>query len=881
MQGQPTGAGTLEDPYIKGLYDASGTSLGLSDDDGGTGRNSQLVFTPTVTGTYYVSAGGWDTTTGTYTLSYDNYVAPDPTPTTDAVAENVDASGVTEIDALLNLTRYQNVEHASTTHVTYSIPTANSVYSDANNDYGASNGDGEPWTGLQGLTAAEQEVFHYALDQAASLAALTFDEVPDNATSAGTIRAAWTGVADNSAAAWAYLPSGSVLAGDIWFLSQNLDTGGRGSYFELTMLHELGHALGLKHSFEADPTGVTMPSQYEGLEYTVMSYTISAEHPEAQGASFYPTTYMYWDIKALQYLYGPIDKAVGDTTYTFENGTKYYETIWDTGGNDTYDASLTSANVALNLTPGSWSNVGTRISLYTNAATLVKTDTVYTPPEITIENAIGGTGDDTLTGNSVANSLEGGAGDDILKGQGGQDTLDGGSGNDSLTGGTGADVFAFDSGWGDDVITDFTVGTDEFDLSAAGLSYGTVTISQGANGAVLSDGSGDTITLTGVDSSYISRGDFGATGTASSGNDAIYATAGNDRIKSLAGNDTVDGRGGNDFISGGYGSDMLMGGSGNDEVYAGAGNDSIRGDGGNDILGGSTGDDLIIGGSSESSLFEFSSGSGDGADTLFGGDGNDTLVGGSWNDNGNGVVEVGEVSDSTGDAGNVIWSGTGDDLAYGAGGRDTIGGGEGNDDLFGEGGNDVLYGGPGAANVSNDTLTGGAGNDSLYAGDGNDVLDGGADNDLMFGGNGSDTLDGASGSDTLWGGDGNDTLTGGGGADTLNGGTGNDSLNGDDGNDRINGGQGDDTLTGGAGADTFVFAANHGDDRVTDFNKDEDILQLSGTTTDFTSLSGVQAASSEVTVSGVAGLLINTGGGDSIFLVGLHMSDLSSMDITY
>lgn len=52
--------------------------------------------------------------------------------------------------------------------------------------------------------------------------------------------------------------------------------------------------------------------------------------------SYQPTTSMMLDIKAIQYLYGAnMATHSGDDTYIFEQGSNYFETIWDAGGNDT------------------------------------------------------------------------------------------------------------------------------------------------------------------------------------------------------------------------------------------------------------------------------------------------------------------------------------------------------------------------------------------------------------------------------------------------------------------------------------------------------------------------------------------------------------------
>ena len=64
-------------------------------------------------------------------------------------------------------------------------------------------------------------------------------------------------------------------------------------------------------------------------------------------------------------------------------------------------------------------------------------------------------------------------------------------------------------------------------------------------------------------------------------------------------------------------------------------------------------------------------------------------------------------------------------------------------------------------------------------------------------------------------------------ADILLGGSGDDTIDGGEGADLIVGGTGADTLTGGADADIFAFGPGDGNDTITDFNKDEDTINLS------------------------------------------------------
>jgi hypothetical protein len=136
----------------------------------------------------------------------------------------------------------------------------------------------------------------------------------------------------------------------------------------------------------------------------------------------------------------------------------------------------------------------------------------------------------------------------------------------------------------------------------------------------------------------------------------------------------------------------------------------------------------------------------------------------------------------------------------------------------------------------NDTITGLGGNEKLLGKDGNDkikgragndLLDGGDDNDRLFGDDGNDKLKGRNGNDKLFGGDDNDKLDGGDDDDKLFGEDGNDKLKGGKGDDRLDGGEGKNTLTGGAGSDRFDITGTDEADKIKDYDRDEDQLNLS------------------------------------------------------
>jgi serralysin len=264
--------------------------------------------------------------------------------------------------------------------------------------------------------------------------------------------------------AFAYMPGGGA-GGDAWF-----GGAGRapkvGNYDYVTVLHELGHTLGLKHAHETGGFG-SVPLALDTPEYTVMTYR-GWQGAAAIGYRFgtwdAPQTYMALDISALQEMYGA-DYTVnaGNNVYRWTpssgrtlvdgavgldpGGNRIFATIWDGGGHDTYDLSVYATGVRVNLAPGAASVFSTaqladlgggpndghaRGNVFN--ALLHDRDT-----RSLIENAIGGSGADILTGNVAGNALAGNGGNDRLAGLAGNDRLLGGGGNDRLTGGAGVD----------------------------------------------------------------------------------------------------------------------------------------------------------------------------------------------------------------------------------------------------------------------------------------------------------------------------------------------------------------------------------------------------------------------------------------------------------
>ena len=138
LKGSPTGDGTLFDPDLRGIYNNKGRFIrGTTDEDRGTGFNSQETFTPDQDGTYYVAAGGHGREQGTYTLSVTLVNAPPSVEEPAITIEVADAEATETLDAqiLFRVT----LGRAPSEPVTVSYATADGT-AVAGEDYEATSG---------------------------------------------------------------------------------------------------------------------------------------------------------------------------------------------------------------------------------------------------------------------------------------------------------------------------------------------------------------------------------------------------------------------------------------------------------------------------------------------------------------------------------------------------------------------------------------------------------------------------------------------------------------------------------------------------------------------------------------------------------------------
>jgi Ca2+-binding RTX toxin-like protein len=225
-----------------------------------------------------------------------------------------------------------------------------------------------------------------------------------------------------------------MIGSDLYFDRYSENTSfADGTYGALTLIHEIGHGLGLEHPFshaQAGSSSVSDPPYLSGTEestaWTVMSYNDS---PAQYLLNFSPL-----DIAALQYIYGPSKTSrTGNDTYKLSATEPNF--IWDGAGLDTLDASTLNQGATLYLTPGYWGFVGSA-----KASNITAAGQVTVNFGTVIENLTGTSFADKLYGNELSNVLTGGMGNDWLEGWAGDDILLGGQGDDQLLGGVGIDT---------------------------------------------------------------------------------------------------------------------------------------------------------------------------------------------------------------------------------------------------------------------------------------------------------------------------------------------------------------------------------------------------------------------------------------------------------
>ena len=811
---------------------------------------------------------------------------------------------VTDYTALMSGDSWNGLEMSNTPAVvTYSFAAA--APADDANYMGAA------FSTFQSLTDTEKADVRAALAEWAAASGLQFVEVPAGASDITFSTYDFTtspyngygGLGNYPFGDWNYFSYPNFLdsafpgSGDV-MLNRVLLSGGH--FDHGLLLHEIGHALGLKHptqDFMNYASGVDHDQELATDDGTATVMTQKTGGPESL------TTL---DIAAIQHLYGT----------NAQDGSEYAAWSYDSGLNRfTFDALAGGGNVR-----------GSSVDDIVNGS--ASADTIF---------ALGG--NDVMHGFAGADTLFGGSGNDVLDGGAGADTMYGGKGNDTFYVTDTTDVVSEFAGEGTDTVSSsitWTLGANVENLALTG----TANIDGTGNelGNILTGNAGNN-TLLGGDGNDVLRG--------LGGNDTLDGQAGGSTLYGGAGNDTYIVRTTADLVSeqlvagtddGGvdlvqsaisyglpaYVENLVLTGSAN---INGSGNglgNAITGNSGNNQLAGNGGNDMLDGGA--------------GVNYLYGGAGNDTYVVGSTTDH---VLEIqggvdqggtdtvlssinyglpadvenltlsgsANLNGSGNGLGNVITGNSGNNQLAGLSGDDTLDGGAGVNYLYGGAGNDTyivgsttdhvleIQGGVDQGGtdtvlssisyilpvgVENLTLSGSAAINGTGTAQ-NNVITGNSGDNSLSGLGGNDTLDGGAGVNYLYGGAGNDTYyvnsaddhpieqSGGvdaGGTDTVVSdisyklgafvenltlaGTANIDATGNNLDNVLTGNSGNNVLEGRVGNDTFVLgsAASNGLDHITDFTSGSDKLEFHASDYGFAAHHVLQA--SEISFTGAA-----------------------------
>lgn len=417
----------------------------------------------------------------------------------------------------------------------------------------------EDANGFAVFNSAMEAAARSALAAWAAVSNISFVEVSD-AGSGGQIR--FGSNVQSGSSGYAYFPNGtSETGGDVYIdntTSVNLDPTA-GDFGYLTYLHEVGHAIGLKHpgNYSASSTGPYLSSTADNTDNTVMSYT---------SVTFYPSGLGAYDIKAAQYLYG-IPSESGSVGY-LQYGTAAGDAITgDASGNDAIwglagadmiygqagDDSIMAGDDRdfVEVSSGNDLVYGNRGQDTLSGSS--GNDTIYggqNDGPATVNNDVsayrqgsdhvyGGTGDDVIYGNHGGDYLYGEAGDDkiyggqdndTISGGDGSDTLRGnknddymdggadtdwlysGSGSDTMLGGANTDVFVINSGDGTDTLSDFAASDDwiyiDYNINGSGITTEAQVLANTSDNAlgqaVIDLGSGNSLTIETLSASQLS-----------------------------------------------------------------------------------------------------------------------------------------------------------------------------------------------------------------------------------------------------------------------------------------------------------------------------------------------------------------------------------------
>jgi len=341
----------------------------------------------------------------------------------------------------------------------------------------------------------EKDLVRSALNKISAYVDLTFQEVPYG----GDIQFGMADLSSYEASGITRIFSiGNVLTSAYVFFDRDLRLKRNEKFYSvddaytgwgvITIYHEIGHALGLKHPFEG---AYILSKKLDSHPYTIMSYTpgrVYLPHFYYDGKKITgelrlystPSFFSPLDVEALQAKYGAnVNTNPEDNVYNPEttSDSPFYLSLWDAGGVDTIDFSDIEQPCIVNLSDGTFSTIGA-ISLdeyvyhwtaklasqgadpqfaesYVRKFLTDNFDRLYTGADnlaivkgTIVENVKTGAGDDVVYDNVYDNVIETGDGDDVIYISGGYDEVYGGFGYDKVfVNATKSETSSYDGEW--------------------------------------------------------------------------------------------------------------------------------------------------------------------------------------------------------------------------------------------------------------------------------------------------------------------------------------------------------------------------------------------------------------------------------------------------
>lgn len=549
-----------------------------------------------------------------------------------AYGGSVDTTGLAaNVLAVMSNLRWTTTDNGGTpvSQLSYYFPSSRADYFTGVTNYGDAATINSP--GFAVLTSAQQAAVLTAFKMIQQFTRLTFVPAASGSAADAALRFAQITTMSGAHAGLPfadYNGRGDTVLGKNGVVTANYI----GSDGFNTIIHELGHALGLKHGHEAEFDNPALPDEVNDSEFSVMtywSYMNAGDLTTAVNGSS-TQTYQMFDIAALQAMYGANFDAEGKpATYSWDRttglqtlvldgitqsqlitasnktGNKIFETVWTQGATATYDLSNFTDNQVDDMRPDQWmtfsiaqlaqldSQAGTPqyapSHAYYSLFSMFSSGVQVADSRPLIEQSYAqGNVYNTLLFNgqtiSEISDLTAGSGNDtitgndlgnVIHGGGGDDTISGGGGTNTLYGEGGNDTLTSDGGTGDQLIGG--IGDDTYIVK----SPDAVIVEQPGEGT-------DTAQI------YVSNYTIGANVEIADLQQGVTSVTGNDtgmRINGIDGTAaTINGGSGNDTLTGGDQADTLNGGGGADTLRGGQGNDVLIGGPGNDTFAFARGD---------------------------------------------------------------------------------------------------------------------------------------------------------------------------------------------------------------------------------------------------------------------------------------------------